>query len=224
MKNDKRKRKRIILDFDIIKDSCFVKSRCYWENDVYVQEVSRSYYLWCGINERCKGVGVNKSYLKCNNQFENYQSFAGWCNRQYGYLNKDSSGKSWEIDKDIFIDGNSEYSPDSCVFVPHWLNSLLIKNFGENKELPEGVYLYKSSRYRAQVSGGENRYLGTFQTPEQAHLAYLDGKLEVVQNKMLTEEDNHVLMLLRLIETRLKERRTRYVGDRFGGNDSPRFD
>lgn len=213
-----RRKKRKVLDFDILENNNYIPSRCFWDKGVYVQEVSRSYNLWQSIKARCKGLGNNSSYLNVTNQFESYQYFAKWCNSQYGYLIKDSNGKFWEIDKDLLVEGSTEYSPKTCTFVPHRINSLIKTSTAG--DLPEGVYLYKCNKYRAQVSGGQNRYLGTFSTPELAHFAYIEGKLRVVESLILTEEDEHVRVILNLVKQRLNIRRQKHVDSGFDGDET----
>ena len=46
-----------------------------------------------------------------------------------------------QLDKDILIKGNKIYGPDTCVFVPHHINSLFTSRKNTRcEELPIGVY------------------------------------------------------------------------------------
>lgn len=90
-----------------------------------------------------------------------------------------------QIDKDLLVVGNLEYCPDTCVYVPSWLNKFTIDSGAARGEYPIGVCLDNSgckcqSRCRNPITG--NRHdLGRFATPEAAHLAWLNYKLSLAE-------------------------------------------
>ena len=66
------------------------------------------------------------TYEKCSvcEEWHNYQKFLlnGFAKNYY-----EIAQERMEIDKDILVKNNKIYSPDTCVFVPRRINSLLIK-------------------------------------------------------------------------------------------------
>jgi len=79
----------------------------------------------------------------------------------------------WHIDKDI--SGCHKYSPDTCVFVPVEVNML----FRDMKtQFMKGV-VSNTQGYQSQISvDGKIKKLGTFDTIEKAHAAYLNARTE----------------------------------------------
>ncbi|MFJ3117854.1 hypothetical protein ACIPI6_15065 [Pseudomonas protegens] len=83
------------------------------------------------------------------------------------------------LDKDIIIPGNKTYSPDACAFVPRWLNNFLCDNAAQRGSWPIGVSLLPGGKFSATIeSGGRSMHLGRFNSPDQAHKAYLIAKAE----------------------------------------------
>lgn len=89
----------------------------------------------------------------------------------------------WQLDKDLL--GNSrEYSPESCIFVPQWLNNFTIDSGAARGNCPIGADWHKSSgKYRARCSRpfGKNEHLGNFTSAEDAHAAWKSRKLEIAE-------------------------------------------
>ena len=84
-----------------------------------------------------------------------------------------------QLDKDIICKGNKIYSPDKCIFVPHRINSLFIKNDALRGDLPIGVgYDKRRSMYRAYCSiikkdGNRiTQHVGYYNSPEEAFKGY----------------------------------------------------
>lgn len=78
---------------------------------------SDSYTCWTNMMQRCYSESYhnkNKTYVNCEvcEEWQDYQCFADWYNDNYP-----CDGEKYELDKDIKIDGNLIYSPDSCTFV-----------------------------------------------------------------------------------------------------------
>jgi len=138
------------------------------------------YVAWHNMLHRCTKHNweVNSSYIDCgvSENFKSYTFFYEWCQTQVGFRNKDENGKFWNLDKDLLIKGNKLYSEDTCVFVPHKVNTLLTKRYSKRGEFPIGVCWHKAtSRYTAQCGEGigcKPSYLGLFDTPTEAFQAY----------------------------------------------------
>ena len=109
-------------------------------------------------------------------EWHTFMSFRKW------WLENQVDG--WQIDKDILSDAAC-YSPDTCLFVPAWLNTFTIDSDAIRGELPIGVDFHKQAgKYRARcrhsLAGRRGRLgLGLFDTPEEAHLAWRTRKLEL---------------------------------------------
>lgn len=157
--------------------------------------------IWYNLRKRCSNFGEvkNKAYsdVSCSKNFEDFQYFAEWCNKQKGYSNE-----GWELDKDLLVRGNRIYSEDTCVFVPSFLNSLLVKPRQSNKELPTGCFsIEKSTLFKACIQNRNKlEYLGCYQSPKEASKAYLKRKaelcLEYRQDVLNSDIDNRVIMAL----------------------------
>ena len=133
------------------------------------------------MNTRCQTPYKQKftTYAEVSTEFKDFNHFAEWCQTQKGYTGCDDK-KNWCLDKDILIIGNKTYSPDTCVFVPEFINVLF-----SNKKitgLPFGVTKHLN-RYRARCSTLQGRiHLGCFTTPMEAHYAWQRAKAEHIYN------------------------------------------
>ena len=109
-----------------------------------------------------------------------------------------------EIDKDLLIEGNKHYSPDTCLMVnPIW-NSLFKPHAAKGGK-PRGVVWNCSKKqlakkpYRAQITLFEDRFtgkrthLGSFVTPEMASECYKKARKEVVSKYLELENDPQVI-------------------------------
>lgn len=88
-------------------------------------------------------------------------------------------GSIIDLDKDILIKGNKVYSPETCIFVPHEINSLFLKNDNKRGNLPLGVSLHKSSGLygaRSKVYGKGYVSAGYYKTIEEVFVAYKQQK------------------------------------------------
>jgi hypothetical protein len=91
---------------------------------------TREYKLWNRIYERCYAKNRhihNPTYLNCTvvPRWDCYQNFAEDIHYILGYAQwkRNTIAFAWDIDKDIKYRGNTVYSKDTCIFVPHKENS-----------------------------------------------------------------------------------------------------
>lgn len=140
------------------------------------------YFTWSNIIQRCysdKGRLKYPTYRGCTvaPEWHSFMTFRAWWLQHYK--------EGYQLDKDLLIAGNKVYSPDTCIFVPQWLNALTIASDATRGLLPLGVSLSCANRtkpYQARCSDGAGKqvYLGTYGTPEEAHQAWLNYKLSIV--------------------------------------------
>lgn len=139
----------------------------------------REYSLWLSILSRVYSKSERKSlstYKGCevSENFKSYEYFYEWCNNQVGFNSLDEKGKYFEIDKDLLIKNNKVYSEDGCVFIPHSLNTLLVKSNSIRGEHLIGVcYNKKLNKYQANIKKYSKLvYMGLFDTELDAFNAY----------------------------------------------------
>jgi hypothetical protein len=87
--------------------------------------------------------------------------------------------QNWEgkhLDKDILVPGNKTYAPDLCLFVSHRINTLLLDNGSSRGAYPIGVYRYKNKYIAGCRVYGKQKYLGSFDSSEEASLVYRQFK------------------------------------------------
>lgn len=144
-----------------------------------------SYNKWTSILERCyskKHAKKRPSYQGCtvSNDWLYYANFKQWFDKH--------CIEGCALDKDLLVKGNKHYSAETCLFVPQFINSLLV-----NRALDRGPYMIGVSKdkrpersarpYGAKVyDNQECVYLGSYATEEEAFLAYKNKKEQVIQS------------------------------------------
>ena len=125
------------------------------------------------------------SHVSVCDEWNNFQNFCSWAVEQVGFDNVESNGRAWCLDKDILFEGNSIYSPDTCVFVPNEVNAFFSittndeESFGTNfiepkfKNAKDGFI----SRCTNPITK-EREYLGYFDTIREANEVYVKRKNE----------------------------------------------
>ena len=138
------------------------------------------YLVWRAMLGRCysdlyKAKQPTYQDVTCCDEWFSFGSFLEWVNREVGYSGKP---EGMELDKDLIIRGNKAYSPETCSFVPKSINLLLGNNKAVRGDWPVGVRLHKrSGKFDARMScGNEKRYLGQFDNPQDAFMAYKVAK------------------------------------------------
>lgn len=111
----------------------------------------------------------------------NFQNFARWCNLQAGFFEG-----GYHLDKDLLLQGNQVYSPETCRFVPAYVNTILSASGSIRGTYPLGVHKIKGSKvnpFSAQmkVSKGDKLYLGLHPTPETAHKVWQNAKANQIE-------------------------------------------
>jgi len=132
---------------------------------------------WVHIMERGYDSKLKEKYNTYKNvtvdpYFHNLQNFGKWYDENY----YEFEGETMCLDKDILIKGNKIYSPNTCCFVPQYINVLFTKCDKTRGDLPLGV-TQKYKKYYSHISiKNENQKIGGFDIPEEAFYAYKEAK------------------------------------------------
>lgn len=111
-----------------------------------------------------------KTYAKvtCCKEWLTFTTFAKWFKNNYI--------EGYHLDKDLLTKDNKLYSPDTCIFIPQEINNFIITPIDHT--YPIGVSL-KNARFQATISqNSRKKFLGYFNTPEEAHRAWQKAKLK----------------------------------------------
>ena len=151
-------------------------------------EVLDSYKCWKSMLCRCysaKYQAKYPTYRGCSvcDDWIYYPNFKNWYNENYYEIDNKTS----QLDKDVLIKGNKIYSPETCVFVPQFINKLFIKRQKSRGDLPIGVCYDKTNKkYRASLSVFKDgkktmKTLGRFDTADEAFKVYKNTKEEYIK-------------------------------------------
>lgn len=134
-----------------------------------------AYRSWRNMLERCYNPKTQSKYpaykyCKVCEEWLNFQNFAEWYYENYYTI----TNERMHLDKDILVKGNKIYSPATCIFVPHRINSLFTKANNIRGEYPIGVdYSKVMGKFEAKYSSKDKVVrLGYFDTPEEAFYQY----------------------------------------------------
>lgn len=147
-----------------------------------VRGFTRAGMLYHGLKQRVNPNGIKQKqsplYVGCYSTFKDFQDFASWCIIQIGYNN------GFHLDKDLLTKGNKEYGKDTCVFIPQSLNKLITKRDRFRGALPIGVTNDKGRmRASCQIGTGKAKYLGNFDTTEEAFYVYKNFKESYIKEQ-----------------------------------------
>lgn len=138
----------------------------------------------------------NTTYVACSvaDEWLTLSNFKKWMEQQ------DWQGK--QLDKDILFPGNKIYSRDTCAFVSQLTNSFLTAREAGRGSWPIGVVFDKRTyRFRARCNNPftkKSEHLGFFESPLQAHKAWLARKHELSCEIAKLQSDLRVAAALRL--------------------------
>lgn len=169
----------------------------------------------------CHGVGINDADYKVGLKCPFYNTWSEMIRRGYSENEKSrhegyrdvsvckewhlfSNFKAWmeeqpwegnDLDKDILAKGNLIYSPATCVFVPSYINTLLVTSKAIRGKWPLGVSLLKDQLkkgklkvFRASIknkrSKTKQKNLGHFTSAMDAHKAWQLAKYSVMCERL----------------------------------------
>ena len=146
-------------------------------------KLCKIYTQWYSMIERCyskKFHRINPTYIGCtvSDEFKDYSKWREWYdNYQYKY-------DGWQLDKDLLVKGNKVYSIETCVFLPHIINSTLTKSNKTRGNYLIGTYFDKQhKKFVAKISlgAGNQKVLGYYDNEYEAHLSYKKAKEEYIK-------------------------------------------
>ena len=150
------------------------------------------YDMWYRIIERCYSKKLHDrcpTYTDCyvSDDFKDYSKWREWYDK-YPYKQDD-----WQLDKDLLAKGNKIYSSETCVFLPHIINSTLTKSNKTRGEYLIGVYFgTHNNKFKSYLSKrGKKMWLGSFNTELEAFNTYKQSKESYI--KELAEEYKDML-------------------------------
>lgn len=141
-----------------------------------------SYNIWRHMLGRCYNENIllmNPTYTDCfvSVEWHCFQNFAKWYDENYYEI----PGECMELDKDILFKGNREYSSTTCVFVPQYINTLIVKNDSDRGELPIGCSYYEGHIYASCTTRNKKVFLGSYDNIEEAFNVYKEFKEKYIK-------------------------------------------
>jgi hypothetical protein len=143
------------------------------------------------LGRRLNRTGERKTVTVCE-EWKFFSAFIAWAEAE----TKDWEGK--DLDKDILIPGNKDYSPDACLAVKHQINNLKLidpRKYLDDHPYPQGVARRRNKgpdKYAARIGRyGKQEHLATFSTVEAASSAYCKAKSEYLRE--LAEKQEPIL-------------------------------
>lgn len=175
---DTKKKKKLVFGYGVND----------WEYRSYINgKQVWQYKLWSGVLERCCSSEYNARHtsytdVDCDPRWFSFKEFLADIVKVDNYEKFSTEG--WHLDKDILVKGNKTYCLSTVCFVPQQINCLLTKSNKVRGKHPIGVHYNKrQGKYTASVSdgGGRKIYLGVFDEPKIAFLAYKKEKEKVIK-------------------------------------------
>ena len=142
----------------------------------------KSYAIWHAMIERCYSFKKQlkmPTYIGCSvcDEWLYFSNFKEWYDANYK--------ENFELDKDILIKGNKIYSPETCRYVPKYINQLLVYSNRTHKDLPLGISQSSSGKgYEMQCNNGYGKNIQHHhKTIEAAVADYSVTKKKVVKQQ-----------------------------------------
>lgn len=142
-------------------------------------KLNKAYTVWKSMIHRCYSDNYhirNPAYKGCAvcNDWHRLSNFKAWFYENYV--------EGYQLDKDILVEGNTVYSPETCCFIPGEINKLF-ESKKKTAELPIGIQLdtYRNKYMVAIGVNGKLKHVGRFNTLEEAIVARNKAKYESIK-------------------------------------------
>lgn len=149
-------------------------------NDIYGAQNTIAWRRWESMLLRCYGKDYKNhrpTYIGCSvcKEWHKFSNFKRWFDNNYI--------EGYHLDKDILVRDNKVYSPETCCFIPHDINTLLLNRGRDRGLYPIGVSK-QGNKYQAKLNiYGSNKYIGLFDTIDEAFDAYKREKENHIKEK-----------------------------------------
>lgn len=159
------------------------------ENGAKAGNRTPEYNTWSSMIRRCH----DPNFISREPTYEGCIIVDDWyCYQDFGYWYTDNyyevPGEKMQLDKDILVKNNKVYGPDTCIFVPHHINSLFTTRKNRRGELPIGVFYtnkYSTNRYsvRCNTMFGDRKTITVhgFTDPTEAFETYKELKEQEIK-------------------------------------------
>lgn len=169
------------------------------------KELSRHYKhefdIWWGILRRINEHDKFPLYkdVEICEEWYIFKNFIEWLKTQSNYKYLKENNIRFEVDKDIKINNNKLYSPNSCYVVPNYINSMVEskKSMFKGGKYPIGITVDKRQKniiYIARVSEyGKKVEVGRSKVLREAMYMYKKEKERYVKERATKAyENNHI--------------------------------
>jgi len=92
---------------------------------------SKCYIKWQNMIQRCYDENVHKKYKPKYKDKTVCDEWLNFANFKIWYDEHDIGDEHIDLDKDILVRGNKEYSPETCVLVKHYINVVFERRAGD---------------------------------------------------------------------------------------------
>lgn len=142
-----------------------------------------AYVNWANILQRCEVGGEYQKKQPTYKEVTVCQSWAKFSSFSMWWREHQVDG--WQLDKDLLVPGNKVYSPETCIFVPSWLNSFTADCKASRGSTRIGVHFHNRDKvFQANISSPHTKkleYLGYFSTEASAYNTWLSRKLQYAE-------------------------------------------
>ena len=149
------------------------------------------YIVWADMLKRCyspKYLAKYPSYKDCTvcDEWLYFSKFKSWMEQQ--------EWESKELDKDIMVEGNKTYSPNTCLFVSKEVNYIFLAKACMVKQNLLGVRETKSGKYKASCKNG-NVFLYSVPLLDEmdAHNEWKRFKIIAIKRALESQTDERVI-------------------------------
>lgn len=142
------------------------------------EENRKAYTKWVNMFTRCYNRNYKKktpSYEGCSvcEEWTVFENFLKWFNDpNNGYR------EGYHLDKDLLVQGNKIYSPQTCCFIPQTINAMMTRGQRIRGKVKSIGVTYRDGKYIARCNFGhkEAKTVGVFDNEQDAFNAYKKAK------------------------------------------------
>lgn len=142
-----------------------------------IDRTSTSYYKWKNMIQRCYDKKVHKKYKPeykdksvCE-EWLNYSNFRIWFDEHY----VPCKNNQIDLDKDLLVQGNKVYSPETCVFLLHYQNTMFERSAKDK--------IYENEDGTFVIGNGKKKTYATLKEAEDIVCERNQNRIESVAEK-----------------------------------------